>query len=139
MRSQRWINHIRLGNTEEDNLEDGKMVLEQLESALFYDDDRGEMPPPYTTMVTLTRTQAARDSCSVPLPSTMLPLISAFGSGSTSIDNATSDFGFWLWLHYNMEAHGKILVMQRGRKVDRNQNNRFSFSTTLYAIDFSSV
>jgi hypothetical protein len=41
---KRWDNH-----PEEDNLEDGVMLLEQLENALFDDDDHAEMPPPTTT------------------------------------------------------------------------------------------
>jgi hypothetical protein len=41
---KRWDNH-----PEEDNLEDGVMILEQLENALFDDDDHAEMPPPTTT------------------------------------------------------------------------------------------
>lgn len=51
-------------------MEDGALVLEQLENALINDDDRGEMPPPSTSMVSLTKTPAAtiRDSCSIPLP-----------------------------------------------------------------------
>jgi hypothetical protein len=39
-----WDNH-----QEEDNLEDGVMLLEQLENALFDDDDHAEMPPLATT------------------------------------------------------------------------------------------
>jgi hypothetical protein len=38
-------------NPEEDNLEDGVLVLEQLENALIDDDDHVEMPPPSTAMV----------------------------------------------------------------------------------------
>ena len=61
-----------------DNLEDGELVLEQLESALFDDVDCGEMPPPSTTMVTLigTSSSTTRSSYTVPqlpLPSTQLP------------------------------------------------------------------
>jgi hypothetical protein len=41
---KRWDNH-----PDEDNLEDGVMLLEQLENALFDDDDHAEMPPPATT------------------------------------------------------------------------------------------
>jgi hypothetical protein len=33
-------------NPEEDNLEDGALVLEELENALLDEDDRAEMPPP---------------------------------------------------------------------------------------------
>jgi hypothetical protein len=51
-----WDNH-----PEEDNLEDGVMLLEQLENALFDDDDHVEMPPPATTqsLVPLFKTPAA--------------------------------------------------------------------------------
>jgi hypothetical protein len=41
---KRWDNH-----PEEDNLEDGVMLLEKLENALFDDDDHAERPPPATT------------------------------------------------------------------------------------------
>jgi hypothetical protein len=37
-------------NPEEDNLEDGALVLEELENALLDEDDRVEMPPPSATM-----------------------------------------------------------------------------------------
>jgi hypothetical protein len=63
-------------NPKEDNLEDGSLVLEQLESAIFNDDDCGEIPPPSTTMVILIETLATWASCLVPLPSTQLPLVS---------------------------------------------------------------
>ena len=33
-------------NPEEENLEDGALVLEELENALLDEDDRAEMPPP---------------------------------------------------------------------------------------------
>jgi hypothetical protein len=58
---KRWDNH-----PEEDNLEDGVILLEQLENALFDDDDHAEMPPPATTqcLVPLFRTPAARASSS---------------------------------------------------------------------------
>jgi hypothetical protein len=46
-------------NPEEDNLEDGALVLEQLDNCLIDDDDHVEMPPPSTAMVPLTRTPAA--------------------------------------------------------------------------------
>jgi hypothetical protein len=51
---------------EEDNLEDGVMLLEQLENALFDDDDHVEMPPLATTqsLVPMFRTSAARASSS---------------------------------------------------------------------------
>jgi hypothetical protein len=58
---KRWDNH-----PEEDNLEDGVMLLEQLENALFYDDDHAEMPPPATiqSLVPLFRTPAVGASSS---------------------------------------------------------------------------
>ena len=46
-------------NPEEDNLEDEALVLEQLENALFDDDDGGDMPPLSTSMIPLTRTPIA--------------------------------------------------------------------------------
>lgn len=57
-------------NLEDDNLEDGALVLQQLENDLFDDDDRGEMSPPSIAMVALTRAQVVRDSCLVPHLST---------------------------------------------------------------------
>jgi hypothetical protein len=39
--------------------------MEQFKNAPFDDDDHGEMPPPSTTMVTLTRTLAQGASCLV--------------------------------------------------------------------------
>jgi hypothetical protein len=54
---KRWDNHL-----EEDNLEDGVMLLEKLENALFDDDHHhAEIPPPATTqsLVPLFRTPAA--------------------------------------------------------------------------------
>lgn len=42
-------------NLEEGNLEDGALVLKQLERDHFYDDDRGGIPPPAIAMVVLTR------------------------------------------------------------------------------------
>jgi hypothetical protein len=56
-----WDNHPK-----EDNLEDAVMLLEQLENALFDDDDHAEMPPPATTqsLVPLFRTPTAGDSSS---------------------------------------------------------------------------
>jgi hypothetical protein len=46
-------------------LEDGALVLEPLENALFDDDDRGEMPQTSNAMVTLIMTPTTRASCSV--------------------------------------------------------------------------
>jgi hypothetical protein len=80
-------------NPKEDNLEDGALVLEQLENALFYDDDRGEMPPPSTAMVTLTRTPAAELHV-------QFHLHRYYG----------------LHYHYHVEAHMEIMVVPRGRK-----------------------
>jgi hypothetical protein len=56
-----WDNH-----PEEDNLEDGVMLLEKLENALFDDEDHADMPPPTTTqsLVSLFRTPAVGDSSS---------------------------------------------------------------------------
>jgi hypothetical protein len=56
-----WDNHPK-----EDNLEDGVMLLEQLENALFDDDDHVEMPPLATTrsLVPLFRTPTAGASSS---------------------------------------------------------------------------
>jgi hypothetical protein len=42
-------------NPEEDNLEDGVFLLEQLESVLLNDDDHIEMPPPSTAVVPMSR------------------------------------------------------------------------------------
>lgn len=52
-----WVNKLK-----EDNLKDGTLVFEQLENALFDNDDHGEMSPPSTTMVTLTKTPTSRAS-----------------------------------------------------------------------------
>jgi hypothetical protein len=56
-----WDNH-----PEEYNLEDGVMLLEQMENALFDDDDHAEMPPSATTrsLVPLFRTPTAGASFS---------------------------------------------------------------------------
>jgi hypothetical protein len=43
-------------NLEEDNLEDGVLLLEQLENALLVDDDHVEMPPLSTVMVLMSKT-----------------------------------------------------------------------------------
>jgi hypothetical protein len=48
---KRWDN-----NPEEDNLEDGVLLLEQLENALLDDDYHVEMPPPSNSMVLMSRT-----------------------------------------------------------------------------------
>jgi hypothetical protein len=45
-------------NLEEDNLEDGVFLLEQLESVLLDDDDHVEMPPPSSARVTMSRIPA---------------------------------------------------------------------------------
>lgn len=57
-------------NLEEDNLEDGALVLEQLENALIDIDDCSKMPLPSTAMVPLTRTLVTTigASCPIPLP-----------------------------------------------------------------------
>jgi hypothetical protein len=56
----------RGNHPEEDNLEDGVMLLEQLENILFDNDDHVEMPPPTTTqsLVPLFKTPAAEASSS---------------------------------------------------------------------------
>jgi hypothetical protein len=58
---KRWDNHL-----EEDNFEDRVMLLEQLENAIFDDDDHVEMPHPATTrsLVPLFRTLAVGPSSS---------------------------------------------------------------------------
>jgi hypothetical protein len=45
-------------NSKEDNLEDGVLLLEQLESVLLDDDDHVEMPPPYLVMVPMSKIPA---------------------------------------------------------------------------------
>lgn len=69
------INRIRLGTTIQ--------RMEQLENALFDDDDGVDMPPPSTTMAPLTRTPFASvgsshlvqcPSTSTQLPPTSTPL-----------------------------------------------------------------
>jgi hypothetical protein len=80
-----WDNHL-----EEDNFEDGVMLLEKLENDLFDDDDHAEMPPPPTTqsLVPLFRT-----------PTTVYCTVSSF-SGS---------------VHYHhMEAHTIIVLVEGG-------------------------
>jgi hypothetical protein len=42
-------------NPEEDNLEDGVLLLEQLEGVLLDDDDHVEMPPPSSSRVPMSR------------------------------------------------------------------------------------
>jgi hypothetical protein len=50
---RRWDN-----NPEEDNLEDGVLLLEQLESVLLDDDDHVEMPPQSSATVPMSRIPA---------------------------------------------------------------------------------
>ena len=50
---RRWDN-----NPEEDNLEDGVLLLEQLEGVLLDDDDHVEMPPPSSARVPMSRIPA---------------------------------------------------------------------------------
>jgi hypothetical protein len=50
---RRWEN-----NPEEDNLKDGVLLLEQLESVLLDDDDHVEMPPPSSGRVPMSRIPA---------------------------------------------------------------------------------
>ena len=61
---RRWDN-----NPEEDNLEDGVFLLEQLERVLLDDDDHVEMPPPSSARVPMSRIPATTlgASSSVPL------------------------------------------------------------------------
>ena len=50
---RRWDN-----NPEEDNLEDGVLLLEQLEGVLLDDDDHVEMPPPSSARVPMSKIPA---------------------------------------------------------------------------------
>jgi hypothetical protein len=45
-------------NAKKDNLEDGLLLLEQLENALLHDDDNVEMQPPSTVMVPVSMISA---------------------------------------------------------------------------------
>jgi hypothetical protein len=66
---RRWDN-----NLEEDNLEDGILLLEQLESVLLDDDDdHVEMPPPSSLVVPMSRIPATTLGAS----SSALPQLSA--------------------------------------------------------------
>jgi hypothetical protein len=55
---QRWIKTLKSweNNLEEDNLEDGMFLLDQLENVILDDDVHVEMPPPSTAMVPMSRT-----------------------------------------------------------------------------------
>ena len=56
VRRQRWIKLEALDNNpKEDNLKDGVLLLEQLESVLLDDDDHVEMPPPSSGRVPMSR------------------------------------------------------------------------------------
>ena len=55
-------------NPEEDNLEDGVLLLEQLEGVLLDDDDHVEMPPSSTSMVPMSRIPTATLGASSSLP-----------------------------------------------------------------------
>ena len=61
---RRWDN-----NSEEDNLEDGVFLLEQLESVLLDDDDRVEMPPLSSARVPMSRIPATTVGASSLAPS----------------------------------------------------------------------
>jgi hypothetical protein len=64
---RRWDN-----NPEEDNLEDGVLLLEHLESVLLDDDDHVEMPPPSSAKVPMSRipaTTVGASSSTSPQPS----------------------------------------------------------------------
>jgi hypothetical protein len=58
-------------NLEEDNLEDGVLVLEKLENVLMDDDDHVEIPLISTSLVPMSRIPTTKigASSSVPLPS----------------------------------------------------------------------
>lgn len=49
------MNHLKKTYPKEDNFEDVALLLEQLENAIFDDDDYGEMLLPSMSMVTLTK------------------------------------------------------------------------------------
>jgi hypothetical protein len=60
-------------NPEEDNLEDGVLLLEKLENYVLDDDHHFEMPPPSTSMVPMFRTPGTTLGASyslLPRPST---------------------------------------------------------------------
>jgi hypothetical protein len=61
---RRWDN-----NPEEDNLEDGVLLLEQLEGVLLDDDDHVEMPPPSSARVPMSRIPATAVGASSSAPS----------------------------------------------------------------------
>jgi hypothetical protein len=61
---RRWDN-----NPKEDNLEDGVLLLEQLESVLLDDDDHVEMPPPSSAKVPMSRILATAIGASSSAPS----------------------------------------------------------------------
>lgn len=50
-------------------MEDGALVLEKLENAIFDDDDRGEMPFPSIVVITLAKVLVVGASCLVLLAS----------------------------------------------------------------------
>jgi hypothetical protein len=56
-------------NPEEDNLEDGVLLLEQLENALLNDDDHVELQPPSTVVFPVSRNPATTLGASSSLPS----------------------------------------------------------------------
>jgi len=61
---RRWDN-----NPKEDNLEDGVLLLEQLEGVLLDDDDHIEMPPPSSARVPMSRIPATTVGASSSAPS----------------------------------------------------------------------
>jgi len=61
---KRWDN-----NPEEDNLEDGVLLLEQLENALLNDDDHVELQPPSTIVFPVSKNPATTQGASSSLPS----------------------------------------------------------------------
>jgi hypothetical protein len=65
---RRWDN-----NPNEDNLEDGVLLLEKLESVLLDDDDHVEMPPPSSARVPMSRIPATAIGASSSAPSQPSP------------------------------------------------------------------
>jgi hypothetical protein len=95
---KRWDN-----NPEEDNLEDGVLLLEQLENALLDDDDHVEMPPPSTSMVPMSRTPGTTLGASSSLPR------------RDRLHLLLHSFVLLRRLHYHHEeAHATIVVVEGG-------------------------
>jgi hypothetical protein len=96
-------------NPEEDNLEDGALVLEELENALLDEDDRAKMPPP-----------SARSHGRPPLTST--PPVPALEGPSHSIASSSLPHAY---------PHEGIVVVEG----DRSRRNRLFF----ILLDFSLI